>query len=254
MAITGLGKLIFIDPILNVVYFGRLNTFQFTKETATQDILAYPFEPGPLQIVDTKVQSETYTLTVGTASFDRADFQFIFEEIEGTESNVILPDPVVAVVPTSPGPYTITVTGLAADEDVQVTALTPIGSEQFLTQIASSGTVATGQFEVTANTVTVFSDLAGQTILINRNRTFTTATGIGLTDVAAGKFGKMAFSGVIAGTRFPVPPRLYLPQVSSLGGIDINVTDTTQVNKQFRAEVPAGARLPYKIAFETTTA
>jgi hypothetical protein len=251
MAITGLGKLIFIDETLNVVYFGRLNTFQLTKETATQDINAYPFEPGPLQIVDTKVQSETYTLTVGTASFDRADFQFIFEEVEGTADDVVLPDPVVAVVPAT-GPYTITVTGLLADEAVQVQALTPIGSEQFLTQIASSGTVATGQFEVTADTVTVFSDLAGQTILINRNRTFATATGIGLTDVAAGKFGKMAFSGVIAGTRFPTPPRLYLPQVSSLGSIDINITDTTQVNKQFRAEVPAGSRLPYKIAFETT--
>ena len=163
MAISGLGRLLFAND--DVVYYGRLNTFQFTDDKSIAEVLGYPFVPGPLQTVDTRTTKDSYKLTVGTGSFDRNDFQFIFDEIAQTSATVTLPEATIGTIP-SVSTYTITVTGLTIDQVVQVSSI-DIGTETFFTQVANTATPTAGEFKVTANTLTFAAADAGKQVVIH---------------------------------------------------------------------------------------
>jgi hypothetical protein len=147
----------------------RPNAFTISQDITTETILAYPDSgTNTLQTLETVTTETTYTLNVETGSFQDMTFPLLFNQKASTESNVVTLKQAVVNVPAV-STFTVTVTGLTEDQVVQATLLrTSSPGDLYLTQIdaADVGTIAAGEFAVTANTLTFHSSAASASVSI----------------------------------------------------------------------------------------
>ena len=158
-----------------------LGSFSLAEEKETQDAEGYPVNDiAPLQILDTVDVRSTWTLTCSLQSVDNLDInEWIFGQRPGTISSISIPQTGAGTVPAS-SPYTLTVTGLTVDQAVDVTVLNDVDpGKTYLTQIASAGTPSSGEFEVTANTMTFHSSAAGKAVVYYYMHTVTNLVSVG---------------------------------------------------------------------------
>lgn len=242
----GLGQLVFANS--TKLYVGRLNVFQLTQEIETKEATAWPFSGGALQVVDSVKSTETWTLKVGMSSFDKNDLSFVLDEYIQTTASINLPFAAQTTVPST-GPYTVTVTGLTADQVVQASVISDT-APKFLEQIptADVGTIADGEYAISANTITFDDAQAGATVAYRYMKAYTSIETIGA-GATGTEYGTMGFSGILVGPRFPTGTKIYLPKVSRKSGIDLSVADETQAELEYSVEVATGFRKQYVLAF-----
>lgn len=225
---------------LDVVRVAEVNIAQ---EVTTETAQAYPSDTtGILQDTDTVSTVSTWTVTTQHQSLDTGDIDLIFNQKMGTAASVTYPVYKTGTIPASPGPYTITETGLTADQVVEATILasTSPGNVK-LTQIANAGSPTTGQFEVTSNTLTFHADQAGLAVGYFYKTTASLSYRGGANAIAElgelelffrYKFGRSA-------TRY-----LWFPRIQKEGGVTFG-SGVDQIEMAYRALLPSGWNLPY---------
>ena len=245
--LEGMGRLVFRTLNLNdnVAYVGRLNNFKIAEELETGEAKAFPFSGGAQTVVDSIVKSRTYTLTVGTASFDKLDLSMMMDELIQTSASVTLPTSAQGTVPSSTA-YEITVSGLTANQSVQVQVISDTAPEQ-LEQVTSTPAAA-GEYQITSGKIVFHSGDAGKTVVYTYSKAYSAVETIGV-EPTFERYGIMSFSGIILGPRFTNPPKLYLPKVKRKSGYEISASDgDTQVDLEYSIETPISGR-PVQLAF-----
>jgi len=221
----------------------RVAEITIAQEVTTETAQAYPSDTtGVLQNTDTVSSTSTWTITTQQQSIDTGDLDLIFDQKMSTAASITYPTYKVGTIPASPGPYTITETGLTADQVVEATILasTSPGNVK-LVQIANSGTPTTGQFEVTSNTLTFHSDQAGLSVGYFYKATASLAYRGGPAAISAlgevelffrYRFGRSA-------TRY-----LWFPRIQKSGGFSFG-SGVDQIETSYTALLPSGWNLPY---------
>lgn len=174
LTVQGFGAFYLRDKTSGELTPLRPNAFTITQDITTETILAYPDSgTNTLQTLESITTESTYTLAVETGSFQDMTFPLIFNQRAAVTSNVVTMVQAVVAVPAV-STFTVTVTGLTEDQDVQATLLrTASPGDAYLSQIdaADVGTIVAGQFAVTANTLTFHSSAASASVSIAYEKT-----------------------------------------------------------------------------------
>lgn len=218
-----------------------------TLTGASEELIArgFGFDEAPLQDLDSAENSNSWTLTLSQESVDNLDLQQILDIREDTVS-LALPVVKKVAIPAAPGPYTVTETGLTVDQDVVATILSDTGP-LYLERIASAGTVASGQFEVTANTLTFHADQAEESAVIMYLAAAASTLMIGGTTPAA-SYGEMSFYGILKGTR--IRKKFYAPRIKRSAASEKTLGVSGQVTAAemaYKVLTPSGWPAPFAI-------
>lgn len=235
------GRLLFVSPDLELVHVGRLSKFSIGRKNTLVTASGFPFDVGPVQELDSASQKSEWTLKITQESIDELDLQFVLDQREATASSIVLPGSTTKVVVPSSSPYEVTVTGLTVDQEVKATVVSDT-DPKYLEQVASAGSPATGQFEVTANKIAFHADQAGKTVAIYYLETLTSQLVIG-GNTAIASYGVCSFKGIIKGTR--TTKHFYLPRISYLGDFELQVGDKSEIGMEFKMLTPADWNAPY---------
>lgn len=233
------------DALDSVMVLPKPVSFQMTITPEELTAIGFGFDEAPIQDLDSATVKESFVLTTTQQSIDELDLQFLLNQQEGTISSISLPFTKKVTVPSS-SPYTVTETGLTVDQDVVATVLSDT-TPKFLKRIASAGTVAANEFEVTADTLTFHSGQAGATVVINYMKSQSNLPVIGGTN-AANPFdtNDMSLTGLIKGTR--TTKRFYAPRVKRTGERSIAVSNQIQdASFQYKMLTPSGWSVPFAI-------
>ncbi len=244
--ITGFGNFLLRDPSAppdSQAYISPAFTFTFSEDR-TVDISQGVSQTDCSQILDLDLadRQSTFTLTLGTQILDELAWQWvIFNNRRQTVTNFLIPRTPSFTVPAGGA---ITVTGITADdEDTSVVILQDTAPGNLsLTYQASGGTIDPTNYEVTADTVTVDAGYEGFTAVIYYRAVEATIEVIG-GSAPFRPYNNVEFLGKVCGTRF-ADKRLYLPRVSSLNGVNFDVT-AEDFSREFRAFLPPGYTVPY---------
>lgn len=218
----------------------RISEIAIAQEVTTEAAQAYPADTtGVLQDVDTISSNSTWTITTQRMSMDTTDLDLVFDQRLGTAASITYPVYKVVTVPGA-STYTVTETGLTVDQIIEATVLSSVspGNVQ-LTQSAT--TPSSGQFQVTANTLTFHSAQASASVGIFYKTTASLAYRGGPAEIASlgelelffrYKFGRSA-------TRY-----MWFPRVQKEGGVNFG-SAVDQIEIAYRALLPSGWNLPY---------
>jgi hypothetical protein len=237
------GRLLFASDDRKVVHVGKLSKFSFGRSGTKITASGFPLDVAPIQTLDSAIQKEEYTLKVSQESFDELDLQFVTDQVEQQVATIVLPgDMTKAVVPAT-APYEVTVTGLTADQPVKVTVVSDT-APKYLSQVTGATAIATGNYKVTANTITFHADQAGATIALFYLEAKTTLKVIG-GNAPAQSYGVCAFKGIIKGTR--TTKHLYFPRIAYTRDFEFPFGDKSEVGMEFDILAPGGWSQPYAI-------
>lgn len=231
-----------------IMYAPRANTFRMTLETTEETAKAFPQNTcGARQTVDTIATEQTYKLFLGIESFDAEDIGFIMGEQIGVASTATLPEVVSLLLPAT-GSLAIANPDLVLDQIVSATVLDSLATNRVLTQVPNATpTLASGQFKVSAGSITFATAEAGRAINYMYDKNFTNLRSVGL--VASPQvWGAVAFSGIVCGDRFPKPMRIFVPSMKATPKFDLSIGDKTTVELEFTMTAQPGYRLPFVIA------
>ena len=206
-----------------------------------------PWTPGVLQDIASAQLSTTITGTMALQKSGLKDLEFILNTQAETASSFEIPVPFQTTISSN----TATVSGLTVDQNVIVNVTTE-GSQQFLSQIASAGTPAADEYDVTADTITFnasqFTD-------------GTQVTGVYFETVSAGKliggnststaYGNISFYGELLNTEYTNPVRFYIKQMSINTGFDLGLLGQAgdDIEVPVTLTTPTGWNRPYAFLF-----
>lgn len=228
--------------INSVLHVFRPTGFTLATEATFISADGFPYQVGPIQIVDSAVAKEVTKLTIPQASIDNLDLQIMADAQYNTISNFTIPDDVLVTVPSS-GPYTVTVSALTTADQDCVAVVQNDTAPQYLTRVLSTGTPGPGQFKVGSSGVVTFNAAqAGQNVVLSY---FKQQTGqyIGGTAPRT-QYGTLSFSGKIKGTRGTW--RIWIPSLRRTTGLNLSVTGQVQpTSLEYLCQVKSGFSLPY---------
>lgn len=227
----------------NIVHFGRLSKFSFSRKNEKVEAVGFPLDVNTIQTLDSAPMKSTWTLKVSQESIDKLDIQFMLDQFEFEAASIRLPMDQTKVTVPSGSPYDVTVTGLAADQEVACTVISDT-SPKYLAQLIGAGTLAAGQHKVAADKITFHPSEAGKTILVMAMQTKTAIKVIG-GNADPRSYGVVSFKGIIKGTRGK--NHLYFPRCSYTGDFEIGFGDKTEVGMEFDILTPADWSFPYAI-------
>ena len=235
MAFRGMGKIgirttELVDasgnPAPLIMWAPRANSFTLALASEKQEKRAWlTNECGPSEIVDTVITGRTWTLRLGIQSFDATDVSFMMDERIRTSATAVFPEVGTAlggeaIAMVSPAP-TPNVAAVVIDEKYSGNRTLTLG----------------GGFTVTGGTITVtLPAAAGLAVAYMYDRSYTDAETIGL-GVAPSDWGKLCFSGVACGPRFPRPMQIYCPAMDRSGNFDLAIGDDTTLDLEFTPKV-----------------
>lgn len=229
-----------------ILYPMLASAFELTEEVEEKTSEGFPSNDlGILQTTDTVIMKSNWKVKLGLQSFDEMDIsRQIYNNGVGTIASIKVPQIASAVIPST-GPYTVAVTGLTLDQQVDVTLLRDQDpGKLYLTQVPSAGTPASGEYEVGANTITFHADQAGGSIVYYYEKTLTSLAGIGGTNAYA-PVEEVEILAKYKTTRTGVR-NIWLPRCRTISGGNFSVT-ADSVEREFRASVPLGLgfKVPY---------
>lgn len=191
--------------------------------------------------MDTGVQRSDWLLKLTQESFDALDEQLIFDQKESTIASIQLPGPTTKIQVPATSPYTVTLTGLTVDQVCYASVVSDT-APMFLTQVTGSTTIASGNFKITADTITFHSAQAGAIVGFYYLETKTSQLIVGGT-AAPASFGYCAFKGIIKGTRYS--RHIWFPRVLYTGDFEQGVGDKSEVSLEYDILTPAAWGQPY---------
>ncbi|HEY9618199.1 MAG TPA: hypothetical protein V6C64_15235 [Microcoleaceae cyanobacterium] len=234
------GRLLFISEDRNVVHVGKLSKFSYSRKGTKLQAQGFPIDPGPIQVLDSEVTKEEWALKISQESFDELDLQFVLDQQESTIATIQLPGETTKVTVPATAPYTVTVTGLIANQDVKATVVSDT-DPRYLTQVNSAPDAAK-EFQITANTVTFNSTEAGETVALYYLETKEDIEIIGA-DAAPATYGVCAFKGIIKGTR--TQKHVWFPRVRYTRDFEQGFGDKSEVSMEFDILTPSAWNVPY---------
>ena len=113
-----------------------------------------PFNTGVLQTLATIKTSSQWNLTYSGEFFNTQSERFMMWGIPDGTSSTLFPKISTSTQTVPATPHSVSVSGLTADQSVDVTLINDDGSITYLTQVDSSGTPSAGEFIVEADTIT----------------------------------------------------------------------------------------------------
>jgi hypothetical protein len=157
-----------------------------SSETESEQINGYPIGAiGPQSLITTVVQSKTFTMTVESGDLQDNAFSIVFNQNLVTAASTPIVAQQVLSVPTAT-PWEVAVAGLTENQNVAATVLTTSNGaplDVYLTRVAASAELTTGQFKVEAGKLVFHSTIAdvvgAQGIFINYQTTATSLPVIG---------------------------------------------------------------------------
>lgn len=240
----GGGYTLFFEDDSNTVVHVQPSVLSLSGESEQVDAQGVPWTPGVLQVLASAQLSSTITASLSLQKVDVADLSLILNTKFETLTSFSYPEVTQVTVPSS-SPYDVTITGLTADQTV-VAAVSTAGAPKFLTQIASAGTPAAGQYEVTSNTVSFHSGEAGALVTIKYMKTVSSATSLGGTGTSSA-YDRMSFFGYILGTSFNA--KIWIPQFTPSGSFDLGLIGSAgdDITIEGTISTPSGWNRPYWI-------
>ena len=245
--LEGFGGFVLRDPTNDEAYAIRPNAFTITQEITSENILAYPTAGvNTLQTLTTVTTETTYTLSIDSGWLAEESLPFLFNQRPSTGDITVLRQEVVTV-PAAGATQEVTVTGLTADQDIQATIISNSDGDTYMTQVdTATGAAATGEFDVSADTISfasVESD-AGKSVLITYTAAETGLTYIGGPATIATQgtiefFGKVAFSDAPSDIW-----SLWCKEVVKNDGFEFG-SDTDNSTFAYSLNTPADWNLPF---------
>ena len=217
-----------------------------SEDQTTEVSQGYPlFSVGTLQDYASVITASSWVFEAEIEFLSGTDIApFFWGQAEAT-GNITAPFTASYTVPAV-GPYTLNIPGLTVDQVIEATFLTSAApAQEFLTQIASAGTPAEGQFEVTADTVTFHSSAAGKTVAIYYQKEYTGVAQVGGVN-AANPYENfeicMKYGFTTSGTRM-----LWLPKCTFNSGGSAPIGGTDSITREIKALIPTelGWNFPY---------
>jgi hypothetical protein len=230
-----------------VFYPERLSGFNLSSSTSEEDVLTYPTSGVNIKQRYKKVQTDkTWELTATSNVLRDADVPVIFQQQAATISSIVLPVFGISRTVPATSAYTVTVTGLTEDQVLSVTVESTTTDDLPLTQIdaADVSTIASGEFAVTANTVTFHSAQAEANVLIAYDKTQTSISVIGATSALdpvadqefLGKF-KTESTGVWS---------IWIPNCQRSGETTFD-SEIDAIENVWSVNLPSGWNLPFAV-------
>ncbi|MFB2832984.1 hypothetical protein [Floridanema evergladense] len=242
--ITGKGKILLAKPEDDILYVGRWSAFSFGKEVEFKEAKAWPFSGGSQQIIDSEVGSTTYTLKLTTQSVNKLDLSHILDVKMATSTSVNFPVSMQTTVPATP--FEVVVSGLTADQNVQV-FLVDDTNPKFLEQVTTAPAAA-GEYQITAGKIVFNSTEAGKTVIYRYVKAFTSVETLGVENATS--YGYFEYSGIIEGPRMPSKSILHLGKIKLKGSFELAVADDVpSLELEYSIATPTGWNLPYRVGF-----
>jgi len=225
-------------------------TFSWEEERETEESQGYPFfDTGILQTQATISTSSSWTLTLEQEYLSPEAYDiFLFgqpsEEVASVDAPVT--SETAQTVPASP--HEVTVSGLATDQEVDVTLINADGSITPLTRVAASGTPGPGEFTVDTDTLTFDAAEEGKTFAYYYRETLTTQEIIGGPSSVAEYDGFEIYAAYsLTTTPSGIKHRIWFPNCSWSGGSAGSVGSTDALEKEIAAAIPQslGWNKPY---------
>ncbi len=240
MAIKGWGSVGFVSNT-GKLFVSRPNSIEISSDLTAEDVEGYPFSnpSGTLQIVDSYNSLETFTATIGTASFDKIELQRVMDQYANTAATISLPEAFEAAVPAG---GTMPIAGLVADQAVAVSVQSDTAPLQ-LTQ-GTTAPATPNAYQVTAGNIVFNAAQIGKTVAGQYTKSFSNVEVIGNVD---NPIGDLMFFGRMIGTRFPIAPRIYIPRMTRRSGISLGGGESST---EYRLLLKAGFPRPFLIAFD----
>jgi len=216
-------------------------------ESEVAEARGVPFAAGPVQVLASAQISSTITATINLQKIGPNDASLILNTKLATLTSFTLPEAIQVTVPASPGPYTVTVTGLTADQTVRAAVVTS-GFEASLTQVIDAPDAAR-EFRVTANTLTFNSTEAGRLVTAVYDRTISTASVLGGASPST-EYGTISFFGRLVGTERN--GHIWIRQFTPSGQFDLGLIGNAgnDVAVTGTISTPTGWNRPYLLAFD----
>lgn len=248
MAVTlsGFGQFFFRDSTNEEIQPFRPNAFTLSKEVESEDILYYPNSGiNTLQTLTTITTSTTWNLSVESGWLSDQTLPFIFDQrLTAAASTGIVKSQVSTIPATSP--YTVTITGLTLDQtDVRCTLISNTLGDTYMTRVANTpGAAASGQFDVSVDTVTFDSTDAGKTVLITYDDSESVETIGG--EATAAPIGTIEFVGKLKSSVSTFTWGIWLKEIKLAEGLEFgSANDNTTFN--FVASTPSDWNNPFKL-------
>lgn len=229
-----------------IMYAPRANSFSLGLENTEQEAKAFPQGScGALQTVDKVISDQTWKLTLGMESFDSEDIGFIMGERLAT-STLSIPEVLSIVIPAGGN---VPNADMTIDKLVSATLLDSLQTVRFLTQVpmASTAPLTAGQFKVGNGSLFFPASLAGQALNFMYDKSLVGTRTIGYEQNYV-LWGDVCFSGIVCGTRFPKPFRIFVPSMARSGNLDFSIGEKTSINLEFTLKLAAGFRSPVLMA------
>lgn len=228
-----------------IMYAPRANSFKLGLENTEQEAKAFPQGScGPLQTVDKVISDQTWKLNLGMESFDPEDIGFVMGERLAT-STMTIPEVLSIIVPVN---GVVTNADLTVDRLASATLLDSLQGVRFLTQIPNAATFATTtQFKVGAGSISFHPSMAGQALNYMYDKSLVGTRTIGFEQNVV-LWGDVCFSGVVCGTRFSKPFRIFVPSMARSGNLDFSIGEKTSIDLEFTLKLLAGYRSPVLMA------
>jgi hypothetical protein len=235
------GRLLFVSEDQQVVHVLKPSKFSYARKGTKIEARGFPFDVGPVQKLDSAVQSEDWTLKLTQESFDKLDLQLILDQREATIASIQLPGEMTKITVPDTAPYTVTVTGLTADQNVKV-SITSDTDPLYLTQVTGATSVSTGTFKVSADTITFHADQKNSVGALYYLETKTNIKIVGAT-AAPASYGYCAFKGIVKGTR--TKQHVWFPKVGYTRDFEQTYGDKSEITLEYDALTPAAWGQPF---------
>jgi len=229
------GDLLWIQPA----------SMSIAGESETANALGVPFAAGPVQTLASAQISSTITATINLQKLGPTDLSLILNTKLATQTSFTLPEAIQVTVPGTP--FSVTVTGLTADQTVRAAVTTP-GFEASLTQVIDAPNAAL-EFRVTSNTITFNSTEEGRQVTLLYDRTISTASVLGGASASA-EYGTISFFGRLLGTARN--GHIWIRQFTPSGQFDLGLIGNAgnDVAVTGTISTPSGWNRPYLIAWD----
>jgi hypothetical protein len=240
---TGLGNPIFETKGLAEDFLLPVEPMEFAISGEANKIQARKFYKGRLVIAGSKLNSETYSMTIGIEAVNWLAIQFAFGQLSTSQAAVDFKEVTYEVVPATP--FEIPMTLLNDQVFVTVLERGAWGASKPLKR-RTTGTLIAGEFkaDVSNNKLVFHSSLAGAPIAVRKIKTLANLEGIG-NSAAAIQLGNFSFEGIGYCGDFEVGFKI--PSIIKTSAPSISLSDVTKFDIEFDLPTITGKSLPFEI-------
>jgi hypothetical protein len=247
MAITvsGFGSFVFRDTTNDEVTAMRPNAFTLSRDVTSEDILFYPNSGvNTLQTLTTITTETSWTLSVESGWFSDQMIPFLFDQRAEAATTRTLLKSQVSTIPATP--HEVTITGLTADQDtVHCTLIDNSNGDTYMTRVATAtGAGATGEFDVSADTITFDASDEGKSVLITYEIAESVAGYGGA--ATASPLGTIEFAGKFKASNSATTYGIWLPSITLAAGLEFG-SGVDNLTYEFSVGTPANYNSPFYI-------